>query len=1098
MNQPWSGSTSFHDPSRAAWRLPSESGAQVEPLKVDNVLKGESSGRGDEKAEGLSSGGSGYGANQQHPSKDQSKGDSSQLWESEDFKSYVAATSGRSSDPSGDAARMRTNKALTLSKPNSSPGKLPGTESSMNASRRARLVGEQLPSRQAESQALAQAALGALWRTVDKFPGDAFSRGDLQASLSHGKVPAADRAVVQRLLEDPVAFDFLDRLDQNRDGRISREMLANYAPDAAGAPLGSAAAGNAPADPATGFGASARPAPTALASTTSPWGMTLSESAEGSESLTTPPGAAPEPVAPLIERNFGVLDAAAPGSKFDGLVTMADITSAAGSGLLSPNARAGLSNFALDPTQFSKFDALDGATDGNIAWSSIAQGGGNPEIGVIRGPKPLNPLAGQYSDEFFALIHEIVSAPANVGADGAGGVTAPSMSKSVSALGKAFAADPLAFKQIDSFDGVVDGVARLSEVRKMLNPSDLLFSLTVPGKGGQPVPVVQSAFTALGNDYLGAPVPPLPPGVNNDGERSFRMAFAVQDNFAKIAASAQTPAANAAAAKVSSSDLIRASENPEITAEDRVLLRQLADDTATFDWLARAADTQGGAVSTALTASGVQSVVSAWNKANYNTLMEAHAAIVNGLDSLAAKPEDGTGFKTGMGMSFINEKVFDPGAVQKAYQRMISDPAISADLRAKVATLVPDAANLAQGMAARLTSPLYLGYLGWVNKTQGDAAQLRNTVSGQLYALSLIDPQSAATAGEEVSRQMVSQQLETMAANANPALVRQALSDILTEYLRGARSGARLAGNVLYYLNDLQKIPKDWNRLIDMLVPEVLHPGTGQTTAYLDEPGRLSQVGRELMKSGLPATIGSVFGFVLAGYQLNHRANDSLPSTPHERLADALVLVAPFSYGNQIVKTVNYLLEGSGINTLSTYNKLASEPLSMLLTMDSQGRDGGGRQIIDPSRINSFNRSMATLSKAAIPGLDMAGGVLAAVLGGIEMADGRKAGDMAQVASGALLTAGGSIWAGGGLASLFFSALSSPFFVASGAAALAGLLVGMFKDPGKQFAQTFTENFGRLEAIGGFRQNWRDDVAAWYRENYFDKSAHGSGIGLEM
>ena len=80
-----------------------------------------------------------------------------------------------------------------------------------------------------ESQRLAQSAIEVLNRIWGTFSGQSVSRGDLRNVLGDARINGTDRATVQQLIEDDRAFDWLDRLDQRRDGRIARSTIDNYA-----------------------------------------------------------------------------------------------------------------------------------------------------------------------------------------------------------------------------------------------------------------------------------------------------------------------------------------------------------------------------------------------------------------------------------------------------------------------------------------------------------------------------------------------------------------------------------------------------------------------------------------------------------------------------------------------------------------------------------------------------------------------------------------------------------------------------------------------------------------------------------------------------
>ena len=203
---------------------------------------------------------------------------------------------------------------------------------------------------------------------------------------------------------------------------------------------------------------------------------------------------------------------------------------------------------------------------------------------------------------------------------------------------------------------------------------------------------------------------------------------------------------------------------------------------------------------------------------------------------------------------------------------------------------------------------------------------------------------------------------------------------------------------------------------------------------------------------------------------IGHR-DDGVPDTAKDRLTDALVLIAPLSYGNQVLKSANWIAElAFNSKSMSEFDRLASKPLTTLLSTGGRG--------------TSF--ALAVGTKALIPLLDLAGGVVAGVLGAMQIKHGKETGDKVVETSGWFMTVGGGLWAAGGLASFAFSALAAPFFVLSGVSALIGLVTSMAGNPGIAFADSFSGQFGSLESMGIFRADGKDNLEAWYNENYVD------------
>ena len=194
---------------------------------------------------------------------------------------------------------------------------------------------------------------------------------------------------------------------------------------------------------------------------------------------------------------------------------------------------------------------------------------------------------------------------------------------------------------------------------------------------------------------------------------------------------------------------------------------------------------------------------------------------------------------------------------------------------------------------------------------------------------------------------------------------------------------------------------------------------------------------------------------------------------------------------------------------MSAFTALAGQPLTEILSKGpariiAEANEEARALAIEAGRtpradmVGTRADHVASLAvRTIVPLLDIAGGAIAAVLGGMQVHRAQQSGDKVDEASGWMLTTGGGLWMAGGVASVCFSALAAPFFVLSGVAALAGLVVGMYKDPGKDFAQRFGEGFGSLDTMGAFRPNWREEVSGWYNAEYFDKTSENS-LGLDL
>lgn len=980
------------------------------------------------------------------------------------------------------------------------------------------------------SQSIAQAAIQVLWRNWEQFDsGDAVFRAGITAALEQNKIPVEDRAALLQLLDDPQAFDWLDRLDLNRNGSISREMLGAYvASDPAGGPQ------------------------VATPNTT--------------------PSAADDPALAAVVDNFGAIDAA---GSLDGSVSIADVAAAGKSAILEGQSRQLLEMLGNDAAVFGQYDALDGAADGYINASGLqSMLGGGAEGSASPLPASAVPSAaqGRYSDSFYALAQEILNNPASVGADAAGNFTAGSLASSLAsnaspALG-ALASDALLFKLLDALDGSEDGQASVGGVERFLSPASGFAKMTVAGADGQQHNVISEALGALGEDYAKSVVlPQMPPEVNNTNQRAYRMAMAVLDNFALI--KGPVPPGSEPlppySLDITRAQLAAAATNPQISADDQLLIAELARDREVYDWLA--IDNVSGNFSSRLYLDHLKNLVGTWNKVHFNDLMAAHSAINTGISSLKAGENDRLGFDDGMSADYARTQVFDPGTIEKYFNRMMGDPSVLADLRAKIGSLVPDAKAQAQSIFDSLTGPAYAGYLNWIQKQPGapDDAAL-SKLSGDLYYLNLLDGDLAAKADKVVRDRLLLAAVQDYGLKAleagNTDVLQTLIEDVVKEFGRGARAFVRLVGNGIAALDDSARVAPEFKRVIDAFLPGGL-PDYVPTTDHLLGSGTLDKGSllQEANKSGIAGIFASGLGYFLGAYTLISHSQDGLAKDATQRMEEALAFIAPLSYSHQIVKGVQTAVMHEVDAVVKRGEAEAAEVVrkaverNFITPMEAEELLPGlerqyvqrqikmlgpsadvarwvddfstlsGRSLIDIVGADSRNlvdaygaplpkydssslskaqqylhedslrkpysvsvRTSATLWKAAIPMLDVAGGVISSVISAPLIKQGKEENDAAATVAGYMMTGSGLSWAAGGMISFMSSALAGPMFVLSGILAIGGLVAEAFRDPSKQFTHAFAENYGVLDEIGGFREDGKAALSQWYKDHYRDNT----------
>ncbi|MEY3201541.1 MAG: hypothetical protein RIR70_1091, partial [Pseudomonadota bacterium] len=1131
MTQPWSGQAAAEAQGFCAWRLPSEVGQSLEAVAPEGALEVAPqaaqvpAGAASFPEPAVPAPGAATGldaapiattvpASRSSYFAPESMGPDG--WNRDDYQSYLKLTGGLAGGAS-QSAEIRL--------PQAGGQALAVTSDSE------------------ESQRLVQQSIEALNRVWSQFPSETMSRSDLRAFLAESRIPNDDRTTISRLIDDDQAFSLLDRLGGTiSDGRIAQSTVALYAvgepqPDKTAAPVGKdarqssaqsgegqeagaedALASDAESQGETERGSSGKDSDTKKSAAGAEFAPAVSAegaaTTNGSADVAAEQGHAPA-LEEILSRNFTLLDQAAKGSTVDQVITRDDLTTASQSSILEANTRDALSFVTRNPDQFDSLDKLDGKQDGRITWDGLREAskaapapeaggeGLNPDAELPPSP---NPGGGDYTPIFFSAVQDLAGEEGLALFSESGKLDVSAMRNSSNETLRELSNDPIAFKQLDMLDGAADGSITRQGIIEATQPSSLLFEAKVKDENGNEIGVMQKVYSDLAKKYEDFDLPQPPDGVNNDQDRAYRAVLALSDNLAAVLGEKLKDAASGGALSISVEDLQKAATDENIIGEDRIMLEEVANDTALFDWLCGVGEGGGGVSS--IPVERLAELVSDWNRANFDDLRYAYGMLNHGLEDLARGQDEVRGFKQGMTQEEVSAKLFDPAALAKAYNRMMADPSIQADITQLLGETLPDAKDTARKMGQRLESGFFAGYVDWLgSKTNSqEASQL---VGSEVSALKMLDAELGGRVGDSLASQLLFKQAQAMGAQADETLAKDLLKLILTQLpttgLRESRTGFRLAGNVLSALEDIVRIPNELNKLVDALLPKMLRPwDPAVDTPSPKSPGNPAEAAPKepafpeaLSKSGVLGTIATGFGVVLGAITIAGHANDGKPNTLQDRLTDALVVLAPMSYGNQVAKSVNYiLLNVFKRDDLANFTKLAGRPLSDLVRLDKPTLQAQIAEdaTMPPTEIGGA-RAAAIMTRALVAGLDIGGGAVAAALGSMQISHAKETGDKVDLASGALLTAGGGLWLLGGVASVATVGLAAPFYVLSGVTALAGLVTGWFKDPSKDFAQKFGSQFASLEAAGVMRSGWREFSSDWFNSNYEDLSGQG-GLGL--
>ena len=564
------------------------------------------------------------------------------------------------------------------------------------------------------------------------------------------------------------------------------------------------------------------------------------------------------------------------------------------------------------------------------------------------------------------------------------------------------------------------------------------------------------------------------------------------------------------------------------------------DDADAWNWLSGA---NGQAAGSSVTVDGLESVVTAFNKANFSGIIMAAGAVKNGIP-MKTSEFSGHAFPDDMSADFCSGQVFDPAVAEKAYARLMSDPEIQSALGEKVRSFMDNAPSRAQSMFREITSPYYYDAVAHLEKQASGEVVSQQKVAADLAALSTLDSKLA----EEASIVLLQRKLAAEVSSSTPSSVPPeqmllATRDFLTALsldLRSARGFFRLPGLLAGHDAGWQKIGsllKSWTvdkvsglsgALSDAIiradkaggaaggppsaqsVVDAVQKNVDETSKLLEkapseaERSRLRGVLDGVVKrakdvkdfvaacekNGLWASLAGGISLASGVYKLV-KGGENLKSDPWGRLsiANDFVLATCFTPG--YINQANWVMSKFGQSwSVSEIGMAPSQTFGNLVRAFMTG---------DTTAVGT-GISGATIGMA-LKGITGASLVAAGTIGGAmgikQLVDGVGSDDKYDISAGSLNIAMGVSWAASGATYLMASALTGPLIGIGCLFGVVAVFLSMFGTKAEdKFADSFEARVGDFADSGVLRDGWSEALKGWFNDSKVTQA--DSGLGLDL
>lgn len=511
---------------------------------------------------------------------------------------------------------------------------------------------------------------------------------------------------------------------------------------------------------------------------------------------------------------------------------------------------------------------------------------------------------------------------------------------------------------------------------------------------------------------------------------------------------------------------------------------------------------------------------------DFAATLAARAALTQGVTIDAAS----SGVGDDLSGAAMGALVLDGGAIDAAYQRLITDKTIEADLAAQVRAATPDAALKAMQMATRIESPLYADHLRALERA-GRAQEATQRVSRDLAALGLLDSAAAARASERLMENMAKILVEEGDfTNTPPEVSGLAIGDVLTTMmaLKAGRVGLRITGQIATMINALDSIKAEWaaisantSRFSQQL--GALFRATQASGARIDDAfsvvrtldagalgGAVSASEQNILRRfiigldrvGAWQTGAALFGVAGGVYRLAHPGEH-----PWDRLYAAQEFLASASYITGPAKMLGHFLEVRAGEAPSKFNTAIRQSMVDLLSANSSVSPATEASSAD-ALLGTTSSSGSAMSSAAAPdakhrlaagivkgfaaATEVGSAVMGIALGIKQIINGVETGSAADKAIGSITLASGTATAVGATLSLAFN-IGTPVLIFGGVLSLIGLAVSAATQ--RPFDAMLSEEFEKRWGAQGFlKPDHRAQLAAWLEEHKASDAALGIDI----
>ena len=814
----------------------------------------------------------------------------------------------------------------------------------------------------------------------------------------------------------------------------------------------------------------------------------------------------------------------------DGKVSLSDLTAASNSEMLIQADRDTLKAIVSDTSLFNQLDARDGAQDGSLSYGALWRAASADEQDLTEGASSSeipDVRQARYSEKFFELQPKLVGGSWE--AASVGGIAADPVA---AVLGR----DTAGFNAFDALDGSADSTVDGNAVQ--LTGGDAKENIfSAPANDGSGMSVLSAAIKAMSDEFANLPKPELPEALSGDRARAYRLALALSDNLSAIGTQPSAPGQDRS---ISRDDIGAAISAGSLSAADSASLSELVSDADAWNWLSGAG---GQAAGDSIGVVGLQSVVTAFNKANFSGIIMAAGAVKNGIP-MKTSEFSGRTFPNDMSADFCAGEVFDPAIAEVAYARLMNDPEIQAVLGEKVRNFMDNAPSRAQSIFQEITSPYYYDAVSYLEKQPTGDVAAQQKVAADLAALSTLDTNLA----EQASIVLLQRKLAAEVSSSRPSNVPAehmllATRDFLTALsldLRSARGLFRLPGLLAGHDAGWQKIGsilKFWtadklnglsSALSDAIVSadkaggapgapppaqaviDAAQKNVDETTKLLQkaptevERTRLQGVldgfvkrakdvkdfASACEKIGVWASLAGGISIASGVYKIV-KGGENLKDDPWGRLsiANDFVLATCFTPG--YINSANFVMSKLGHSwSLSNIGMAPSQTFSNLVRAFITG----------DTTVVGTSLSGATIGMAlkGLTGVSLvAAGTIGGAMGIKQLIDGVHSDDKYEISAGSLNLAMGVSWAASGATYLMASALTGPLIGIGCLFGVAAVFLSMFGPKADDnFADSFQKRVGDFSDSGVLRDGWSDALKGWFNESSVSESDTGLELGL--